>query len=89
MTRMELEAQMTLSFTQVQELLGELTRGDGKPLSRGTVLRAIHAGLPCHRLTERSPYWFIRGEVEAFVCNRWNRPTPDGVADPSDPARVA
>ena len=90
MTRMELEAQITLSFEDVRRLLGELTRPDRCPVARGTVYRCIQAGLPCHRLTDRSPYWFIRGEVESFVCNRWNRRTPDEATSSSDDtARVA
>ncbi len=74
---MKLDESTTLSFGQVQELLGEWTRGDGRPLSRGTVFRCIRAGLPAHRLTDRGPYFFLRDELEAFVGNRWNRRTPD------------
>jgi hypothetical protein len=88
MTRMELDEQVNLSMQQVRVLLGRLTRPDGKPLARGTVLRYIQAGLPCHQITARSRCWFVRAEVEAFVCNRWNRQTPDGESVP-DPARVA
>jgi hypothetical protein len=86
MTRMELDP---LSFDQVRDLIGLLTRGAGCKVARGTVYRCIAAGMPCHRLTDRSPYYFLRAEVESFVCNRWNRRTPDGATSVSDPARVA
>lgn len=80
MTRMELEQAKKLTFAQLQEELGRLTRPDGKKVSRPTVYRCIEAGLPAHRLTDRSPYYFFTDEVRAFVGNRWNRRTPDGTS---------
>lgn len=76
MTSVELDHRQVLDTDGARALIGKLTRPDGKPVARGTLMRLIHEGLPAHQLVEGGRIHFYADEVRGFVSNRWNRRTP-------------